>query len=113
MLLWTSSLDVANEALAVSLQDRSKSRIGLAVISIILNAERAAGIKSEVVGLARVTESVIVGQQNPCTSERIDVRRRRIADDFAKRMILFDDDHNMGEGRCSIVRRDARRDLCE
>ena len=113
MLLWTSTLDIANEALTVSLQDRSKSRIGLAIISIILNAKRAAGIKSEIVGLARVTNSVIVCQQTPCTSERIDVRRLWIADDFAKRMILFDYDHNMGERRCSIGRRDAGRDLRE
>ena len=47
MLPWTSTLDITNEALTVSLQNCSKCRSGLAIIFIILNAERAAGIKSE------------------------------------------------------------------
>ena len=77
------------------LQYRREGRIRFRVMIVVGYAECAAGIQREIVGLARMGDRGVVGEQGAARCEAVYVRRIGAPDDLAVAMIFHHDHDDM------------------
>jgi hypothetical protein len=86
-------------------EDGCERRTGFAIRTIVGHAECRAGVKGEIVRLARVRYSMVVSEQGSGSRQQINVRRLRIADDLVVRVVFLDHHDDMIVCRDEIVGR--------